>query len=344
MVLSVEIACGQKNNSSANKKVKKALAESTDPTISSLSTYEIRQQDSINQIVKTQNTIRQQRLLDSIVYNKNGLAISYATFRDNCIVMSLLGNDHAYKMRGRSHYDDYYDFRIPAGIPLYCPKVYKGKKCNIYVLRYEKVYQFGEPFKARSPDTMYCLYENGLLKSIKGDVNSVPVIYIFKYDEQHRITNLTCYTNYGIYWEGRSISYGSSYIIYKGAAGEKTAYNNDSCRLEWCKDDDNLFLRFREKEDSDKYGKYAIFTDYFFNSDKVTIDRYRKYRYLEEYLYKYITPFIITYHVRDKRNPRNTKTHYYDFRDEKISSYYFTPLCAYQPDDRNYIFEYEIHE
>lgn len=246
----------------------------------------------------------QQRQRDSIFYQQNGIVIKYETFRDNCILMRFLS--------------------IPDGISFYCPLRYSGRRCNIYVLKYKKVYKFGELFKSETPDTIDCLYENGLLKTI----NYGRYVDIFKYYNDYRLADYTRYSADGRFEHGRHFYYGWSDrpdkdIIIKGKSSDSPDPSS-YYTLYVLNQYDKSEYRGTSSEDDD-YGLMVCCTKYRYNTNPNTVsyEHYCQYKSL----------------TKRGKKWRSTSTHY----DEKRTTYYYTPIGANKTDDI-YIYEYEIHE
>lgn len=241
--------------------------------------------------------------------------ITYEAIRDNYIVMSCMV--------------DYEKLRIPDGVPLYCPFVNNAGKRNLYVLRYKKVYKFGEPFKDGIPDTIDCLYENGLLKSLKDNKNKYGPVIIFKYDRLYRITSIARYFTSGELI--KDCVFKHSFTIKDN---DTISYLNDmTLTKSWKYEGGKLWNNY------DEYGSYTSYCDYSYDSCKVIKKSYYIYHRLNDRVHVRRYNFFGGYDSKEK-NPRNKWTHY----GEREKACYFTPLCAYKPDYDKYIFEYEIHE
>lgn len=247
--------------------------------------------------------------------------LDYRTFRYNCMIMSMLKDEHkntsigfySESMRGRFSAD--ISLLIPDGVPLYCPVEYTGKRCNLYVLQYKKVYRFGEPCKEGTPDTIECMYEYGMLKSVKEKVrlycsncygsglHDTTIVYILRYRDRPRqtrmIASLACYGA-----DGQEIF--SKSVDLKGL-------ESVSCRK----------YQHKQSEYWKDYGEEVYYKIYYYDNCKVTYESYSKYETL----------------TKKGRKYSNT----WDRRGYSTKSWEFTALGAYKPSD-GVILEYEIIE
>lgn len=242
--------------------------------------------------------------------------ITFETFRDNCIALALLRDEYGVRF-------------IPEEVPLYCPLVCQGNRCKIFVLKYRTVSKFGEIFKSGLPDTIECVYEKGLLKSvINKDYKSVIII---KYDISNKISNISSYdAKSGSLDKSRDFKYSESGSVwYSGNCRYFTGYG---C---WFRMIDNNTFYCREYQGDGFCRKIKIT----YESYKITINSYREY--IEELISKQQKKYI-------KNNIKHIKTTYENgkkFYTEGAGSkeYLFSNSGALKSNDNN-IIEFELSE